>query len=111
MTDPEFLGETSDCDIFALPEIQSDKEISVTGFISIWQKTLKKLHKGPKLSGSIRIIVKEDVKHLIQLIPNEDSIWVKIKKFAVKKKDIFLGSFYVGPEGKRQMASLSSLQQ
>ena len=98
----EFLGKISDCDIVALSEIHSDKELSLPGFISIKQKIRKKLHGGPKIAGGIGIFVKEEFKHLIQLIPNEnqDSIWIKIKKeLCGEIEDIFLGSFYVSPEG------------
>ena len=104
LADSEFLEKISDCDIVALSEIHSDKNLSLPGFISIKQKIRKKLHGGPKISGGVGIFVKEDVEHLIQLIPNEnqDSIWVKIKKeLCGEKEDIFLGSFYVSPEGKK----------
>ena len=79
LADSEFLEKISDCDIVALSEIHSDKKSSLPGFISIKQKIRKKLHGGPKISGGVGIFVKEDVEHLIQLIPNEnqDSIWVK----------------------------------
>ena len=98
------MGKISDCDIVALSEIHSDKEISLPGFISIKQKIRKKLHGGPKIGGGIGIFVKEDFEHLIQLVPNEnqDSIWVKIRKeLCGEKEDIFVGSFYVSPKGKK----------
>ena len=41
LTDSEFLGKISDCDIVALSEIHSDKELSLPGFISIKQKIRK----------------------------------------------------------------------
>ena len=83
-----------------MSEIHSDKELSLPGFISIKQKIRKKFHRGPKIGGGIGIFVKEEFKHLIQLIPNEnqDSIWVKMKKeLCGEKEDMFLGSFYVSP--------------
>ena len=38
LADTEFLGKISDCDIVALSEIHSDKELSLPGFINIKQK-------------------------------------------------------------------------
>ena len=52
LADTEFLGKISDCDIVALSEIHSDKEVSLPGFISIKQKIRKKLHRGPKIAGA-----------------------------------------------------------
>ena len=51
LADSEFLEKISDCDIVALSEIHSDKNLSLPGFISIKQKIRKKLHGGPKISG------------------------------------------------------------
>ena len=51
LADSEFLEKISDCDIVALSEIHSNKELSLPGFISLKQKIRKKLHGGPKISG------------------------------------------------------------
>ena len=106
LTDLEFLDKISKCDIVALSELHCDKEVSLPGFISVKQKIRKKLHKGPKISGGIGIFVKEEYKHLIQVVAteNQNSIWVKIKKeFCGENEDIFLGSFYVSPDRKGSM--------
>ena len=112
--DKEFLEKISNCDIVALSELHSDKELSLPGFESLKQKIRKKTHDGPKISGGIGIFIKEEVKHLVQLLPNEnqDSIWIKIKKEACNEpEDIFIGSFYVSPEGKNvQINLIFSLQ-
>ena len=106
LTDLEFLQKISKCDIIGLSEIHSDKEVSIPGFISLKQKIREKKNKGPKIAGGIGVFVKEDSKHLVQVIPNknQDSIWIKIKKeFCDENEDIFLGSYYVSPEKKTEV--------
>ena len=104
LTDPEFIQKISMCDIVGLSEIHSDHEVSLPGFISLKQKIRGKSHKGPKIAGGIGIFIKEELKHLVQVSPNknQDSIWIKIKKkFCNENEDIFLGSFYVSPEKRK----------
>ena len=106
LLDSEFLEKICNCDIVALSELHCDKELSLPGFVNIKQKIREKLHNGPKISGGIGIFVKEEYKHLIQEIPNknQDSIWIKIKREACDElEDIFLGSFYISPEGKKSV--------
>ena len=102
--DPEFLNKISDCDILCLSEIHSNKDVSIPGFYSLRQKIRKKSHTGPKISGGIGVFAKENLRNLIQVIPNdnEDSIWFKIKKdLRQDKDDIFVGSYYVSPPNKK----------
>ena len=104
LVDSDFLEKIANCDIVALSELHSNKELSLPGFVSIKQKIRKKLHRGPKIAGGIGIFIKEDCEHLVQLLPNEnqDSIWVKIKKETCDEPDdIIIGSFYVSPDGKK----------
>ena len=104
LVDPEFLEKISSCDIVALSELHSDKELSLPGFVSKKQKIRKKIHKGPKIAGGIGIFVKEEFKDLAQLVSNEnqDSIWIKIRKeLCNEPEDIFIGSFYISPDGKQ----------
>ena len=108
LEDSDFLEKIANCDIVALSELHSDKELSLPGFIRIKQKIRKKLHKGPKIAGGLCIFVKEDCEHLVQLLPseNQDSIWVRIKKEKCNEpEDIYIGSFYVSPEGKKGASS------
>ena len=98
------MFQISSCDIVALFELHSDKELSLPGFVSKKQKIRKILHKGPKIAGGIGIFVKEEFKDLAQLVSNEnqDSIWIKIRKeLCNEPEDIFIGSFYMSPEGKK----------
>ena len=37
---------------------------------------------------------------------NENSIWIKIGKKSTEDKDIFLGSFYISPESKKNKLNL-----
>ena len=59
---------------------------------------------GPKIAGGIGIFVKEKYVGIIDLVPNKnpDSIWIKIKKESCNEPDdIYIGSFYVSPDGKK----------
>ena len=82
LVDSEFLEKVSNCDIVVLAELHCDKELSLPGYVSIKQKIRKKLHKGPKIAGGIGIFVKEECKHLVKVLPNQnqDSIWIRLKK-------------------------------
>ena len=56
----------------------------------------------PKIAGGIGVFVREEIKDLVQVLDNdnEDSIWIKIKKEKFKgNEDIYIGSYYVSPEG------------
>ena len=104
LNESEFLEKISMCDIVGLSEIHCDKEVSLPGFVSLKQKIRKKNHKGPKISGGIGIFIKENFKNLIQTVSNknQDSVWIKIKKeLCDEKEDIYIGSFYFSPEGKK----------
>ena len=104
LIDPEFLENVSKFDIVALSELHSEEELSLPGFISIKQKIRKKVHMGPKIAGGIGVFVKEKYVGIIVLLPNKnpDSIWIKIKKESCNEPDdLYIGSFYVRPHGKK----------
>ena len=48
--------------------------------------------------------MRQEVEHLVQVLENsnEDSIWIKLKKEKFGgKNDIYIGTYYVNPEGKK----------
>lgn len=112
LTDKDFLTCLSNCDIVSLSEIHCESEVSLPGFISKKQKIREKKHKGPKISGGIGIFVKEEVEHLVQVVPNNspDSIWVKIKKDPnTQNEDIYLGSYYISPDRRKDKLNFFTL--
>ena len=57
------------------------------------QKIREKFFKGPKIAGGLGVFVREEIDHLVQVVPNnnEDSIWIKLKKEASnEKEDIYI---------------------
>lgn len=101
LCDPEFLSLLEGTDIIGLGELHAEREVSVPGFISIKQKIRTKKFLGPKIAGGIAVLVREEVKDLVQVLENsnEDSIWIKInsKKYG-GKNDIYVGTYYVSPD-------------
>ena len=77
--DPEFLKLLSEIDIISLSELHTDKQISIPGFSVKKQKMTPKDHKGPKISGGIAVLIKNDLADKFHVIPNIniDSIWIK----------------------------------
>ena len=97
--DPEFLKTISEWDIIGLSELHTDKPISIPGFSVIKQKIRPKHHKGPKIGGGLAVLIKHNIAHKFQLIPNNniDSIWIKTSK-TPQDKEICLGFYYCSPE-------------
>ena len=88
--DPEFLETISDTDTVGLGEIQSEGEVSVSGFVCKKQKIRGTKFKGPKIAEGLGVFVTKDMEHLVQVVPNknEDSIWIKLKKGYLMKRMI-----------------------
>ena len=100
LCDPEFLDQLSGRDIVGIGEIHSEGVISIPGFINKKQKIREKKFKGPKIAGGLGVFVREDIDHLVQVVPNEneDSIWIKFKKeLHGEMEEIYLGTYYVSP--------------
>ena len=100
LSDPEFLNLISDRDIVGICEIHSEGEVSIPGFKSKKQKIREKIFKGPKIAGGVGVFVREELDHLVDVVPNDnkDSIWIRLKKeLSWENKDIYLGTFYVSP--------------
>ena len=101
--DPDFLKLLSDRDIIGIGEIQSASEVSIPGFVNLKQKIREKKIKGPKIAGGMGVFVREDIAHLVQVVPNnnDDSIWIKIKTHGLNEMEkIYLGTYYVSPYNK-----------
>jgi hypothetical protein len=102
LCDPEFLDTLKGTDVLGMGELHAEGEVSIPGFVSVKQKIRKKKFSGPKIAGGIAVFVREEVKDLVQVLENsnEDSIWIKIKKDKFGgKNDIYIGTYYVSPEG------------
>ena len=104
LVDPEFLQKISKFDIVALAELHCEKEVSLPGYKNLKQNIRDKKHQGPKIAGGIGVFVRENYLEAIELMPNNnpDSIWIKVKKgHSGEREDIYIGSYYVSPEGKK----------
>ena len=103
LVDPEFLQKISKFDIVSLAELHCENEVSLPGYKNIKQKIRDKKYEGPKIAGGIGVFVREKYVEMVELMPNSnpDSIWIKIKKGkSGELEDIYIGSYYVSPEGK-----------
>ena len=58
------------------------------------QKIRDKTFRGPKIAGGIGVFVRNELSHLVELVPNtcDDSIWIRIKE-----DEIYVGTYYVSP--------------
>ena len=100
LSDDEFLQNISKSDIVGLAELHTNEEVSLPGYKLMKQKFREKQHKGPKISGGLAVLVKNDLQNSIQVIPNknEDSIWIKLKQNKCNgHEDIYIGTYYVSP--------------
>ena len=61
---PYKVFQISSCDIVALFELHSDKELSLPGFVSKKQKIRKILHKGPKIAGGLVFLLRKNLRIL-----------------------------------------------
>ena len=97
--DPEFIKTISEWDIIGLSELHTDKPISIPGFSLIKQKIRPKRHKGPKISGGIAVLIRDNIEDKFQLIPNNnvDSIWIKTSK-TLMVNETRIGFYYCSPE-------------
>ena len=102
LLDKEFLKTISDCDIIGLGEIQSEGEIDLVGYTRLKQKIREKTFKGPKIAGGIGVYVKNELSHLVEVVPNlcADSIWIKMKN-----EEIYLGTYYVSPSNSKNQSN------
>ena len=94
LQDKEFLSIISNCDIIGLGEIHSEGNVDIEGYKRVKQKIRDKTFRGPKIAGGIGVFVRNEISHLVELVPNtcEDSIWIKIKG-----DEIYVGTYYVSP--------------
>ena len=112
LLDPEFIRKLKDSDIVSLTELHSeDKDLFIPGYTLKKVKIRKKTHKGPKISGGIAVFVKENLSDSVHVVPNtnENSIWVKMKKKSTADENLFVGSFYISPENKKNKIKLFDL--
>ena len=100
--DREFLQKILSCDIVGLSELHTSEEVSIPGFKLVKQKFRDKSHKGPKISGGLAVFTKNDLNHVVQVVPtsNEDSIWIKVKGNSLGG-DLYIGTFYMSPTHNR----------
>ena len=113
LNDPELLETLKGIDILGMGELHADKKVSISGFVNVKQKIRKKIFSGPKIAGGIAVFVRQEVEHLVQVLENsnEDSIWIKLKKEKFGgKNDIYIGTYYVSPEGKKNKKKLIFFQ-
>ena len=113
LLDPQFIKMLNKSDIVTISELHTDENnIFIPGYRLLKQKIRKKTNKGPKIGGGIATFAKEDIFDSTHVVPsgNEDSIWIKIssasKNASSVKKDLFIGSFYVSPEGEKVKKNL-----
>ena len=100
LEDPEFLNVVRESDIIGLAEIHAGTFVSIPGFKSLKQKIREKKFKGPKIAGGIGVFVRQELSHIVQVVPNNnnDSIWVKVnKKFLHGEHDLYIGTYYGSP--------------
>ena len=100
LKDPEFLKVIAHSDIVGLVELHADKELFLPGFKSVKQKIREKNFKGPKIAGGIGLFVRNEISHLVQVVPNKnnDSIWIKLKKEIIQEtNDVYIGTYYGSP--------------
>ena len=79
LIDDDFLNKIRDSDIIGLTELHTKEVVSIPGYKLLKQKFREKYHKGPKISGGLAVFVKNYLQNAVQHIPNEDSIWIKVK--------------------------------
>ena len=100
LNDPEFQKIISGSDIVGLAELHADRELYIPGFKSVKQKTRENFFKGPKIAGGIGVFVRNEISHLVQVVPNKnkDSIWIKLRKNTIAESDdIYIGAYYGSP--------------
>ena len=76
-------------------------------------KNKGKKFKGPKVAGGLGVFVREEIDHLVQVVPNDndDSIWIRMKKEVVdENEDVYLGTYYVSPYNKGKKTMISSMK-
>ena len=104
LLDPEFINKLNNSDIVALSELHTEeKELFLPGYKFKKHKIRRKTHKGPKIGGGIAVFVKECISDLVHVVPNtnENSVWVKLKNKSPIGSDLFIGSYYISPSGKK----------
>ena len=60
--------------------------------------------KGSKIAGGIGLFVRQEISHIVQVVPNKnkDSIWIKIKKeFLQESHDVYIGTYYGSPPNQK----------
>ena len=79
--------------------------MSIPGFQLLLSKNRE---KNLKSAGAIAVFVKENIKHLFNVvkIDNGDTIWVKIKKeMTGEKRDIYVGTTYLKPSSGKETSN------
>ena len=99
LNDPEFQKIISGSDIVGLAELHADRELYISGFKSVKQKIRGEIFKrGPKIAGGIGVFVRNEISHLVQVVPNKnkDSIWIKLRKNTIAESDdiLYIGTYY-----------------
>ena len=84
------------------------KDVFIPGYKLLKNKIRTKTNKGPKIGGGIAVFIKDDLFDLAHVVPNnnDNSIWIKLQKKNSKSKDLYIGSYYVSPENKKNKLHL-----
>ena len=84
------------------------QHMSIPGFQLLRSKHREKNLKSGTAAGGIAVFVKENIKHLFNVIKidNEDTIWVKIKKeMTGEKRDVYVGTTYLKPSSGKETSN------
>ena len=104
LCDVDFLNEIEGRDIVGLCETHIHESIldklAIPGYVRVAYKNKQLKTKMNKGHGGLAVFVKEHLLRYVvpQINKNEDSIWIKIKKEILdRKEDIFLATVYINP--------------
>ena len=104
LLDHDFIEKLQGSDIVALSELHTEEtDVFIPGYKLLKQKIRKKTHSGPKIGGGIAVFAKENIFDSTHVVPNtnENSVWIKLKNKSPIGSDLFIGSYYISPAGKK----------
>ena len=96
----------------SLTELHTEEtDLFIPGYKILKQKIRKKTNKGPKIGGGIAVFAKENIFDSSHVVPNtnENSIWIKLKKTISTVNELYIGSYCISPESKKNKLDLLHL--